>query len=83
MSRTKRMAEKKEKTGFAEFDDAAFAAYQEAGVFNEEKACFLWNANISPVQAARQSPEEEGIGCYKATAGYKFANGDLSIEEVA
>lgn len=60
-----------------------FAAYEAAGVFDEDKAEQLYDAGISPEMAARQSPEDEGIGSYKATAGYKYANGDLSIEEVA
>lgn len=59
-----------------------FAAYEAAGVFDEDKAEQLFDAGITPVQAARQSPEEEGIGAYKATAGYKFANGDMAIEDV-
>ena len=60
-----------------------FAAYEAAGVFDENKAEQLYDAGISPEKAARNSSEEEGIGAYRATAGYKFANGDLSISEVA
>jgi hypothetical protein len=60
-----------------------FAAYQAAGVFDEGKAEQLFDAGIMPEMAARHSPEEDGIGAYKATAGYKFANGDMAIEDVA
>lgn len=63
----------------AKFD---FAAYEAAGVFDEDKAEQLYDAGISPERAARQSPEEEGVGAYKATAGYKFANSDLALSEV-
>lgn len=60
-----------------------YKKYEEAGVFDENKAEQLFDAGISPEMAAAQSPEEEGIGNYKATRGYKFANGDLAIEDVA
>ena len=60
-----------------------YKKYEEAGVFDENKAEQLYDAGITPAQAAVQGPEEEGIGCYKATRGYKFANGDLAIEDVA
>ncbi len=63
----------------AKFD---FAAYEAAGVFDEAKAEKLYDAGITPVRASRHSPEEEGLGMYKATAGYKFANNDLAIEEI-
>jgi hypothetical protein len=63
----------------AKFD---FAAYEAAGVFDENKAEQLYDNGISSEQAARPSSEEEGIGMYKATAGYKFANGDLALSEV-
>lgn len=59
-----------------------FAAYQAAGVFEEDRAEQLFDADITPEMASRKSPEEEGTGAYKATAGYKFANGDLALSEV-
>ena len=60
-----------------------FEKYEQAGCFDEDMAEQLYDAGITPDQAARQSPEDEGIGAYKATAGYKFADGDPDIEEVA
>ena len=59
-----------------------FATYEAAGVFDADKAEQLYDAGITPDRAARPSPESEGIGHYKSTVGYKFANGDLSISEV-
>lgn len=60
-----------------------FAAYEAAGCFDESRAEQLYDAGISPTQAARVSDESEGLGGYRASAGYKFANGDMAIEEVA
>lgn len=55
--------------------------WEEAGVFTEEAAQELADANVTPELAAQRTDESVGIGGYADTIGYKYANGDVTLAE--
>jgi hypothetical protein len=57
-----------------------YQEYEEAGCFNEEDAEILYDMGVTPEQASRTT--DKGVGHYNASIGYKFANGDLSYDDV-
>lgn len=51
-----------------------------AGCFRASDARMMADFGVSPEQAGEET--DEGVGAYQGTIGYKFANCDISIEDV-
>jgi len=52
--------------------------YIEADCFDARRARELAEAGITPEQAGTETDDSVGMGGYRATLGYKYANGDMS-----
>ena len=59
-----------------------FEEYNNAGCFDEDSAELLYDIGVTPEQANIILSEEDGIGHYRATLGYKFSNDDISEDDV-
>ena len=57
-----------------------FEEYEESGCFNEEDAEILYDMGVTPEQVSRTT--DFGVGHYNASIGYKFANGDINMDDV-